>query len=122
MAMEFVSLLRGLFFSPPSLIIVPVLGLVLARLIWKRWGSSKAVRVAAMAARVAGLVYVVWAVYAIKTSHSSTAGIGFIVIPQITVMVCGVTFLVFWSAAILVLKWRGSNAEGQRRDGTQPDV
>jgi hypothetical protein len=105
------SVLRWMFYSPSLLTVIPLVGLALAVCVGLRWRCSLAVRVAAVVAGLAGAGYLFWAHRAIATSHSSTAAIGYIYMPQMVVIVCGGAFLVAWAAAILVIRWIGAKTE-----------
>lgn len=107
------------FLGPNTILVVPpiaiIIGVLAAVIWWVRSGrrtrsrprNGIAIKTGILASGVIGLGFVLWSLYGISTSHSSTAAIGYLFLPYFTFLVCAATYLIGWSIATIVLAFRG---------------
>ena len=97
------------FLSPHMILILPpiaiIIGILAAAIWWVRSGSRNgiAIKTGILASGIIGLGFVLLSLYDIRTSHSSTAAIGYIFLPYCAFLVCAAAYLIGWSIAAIVL-------------------
>jgi hypothetical protein len=101
------------FLGLPMVIILPpiatIIGILVAVIWWVRYSSKNgiAIKTGILASGVIGSGFVLWSLYAIRTSCSSTAAIGYLFLPYYTSLVCATAYLLGWSITTIVLFFCG---------------
>lgn len=87
-------------FAPVAIII----GIFLAVFWWVRFGSRNAIAIKTgiVTSAIVGIAFTLWAFYAIRTSCSSTAAIGYLFLPYYIFLLCSAAYLIGWSIATII--------------------
>jgi len=101
----FTSFLR----NPTTILILPpiaiTVGIFVTVLWWTRSDPKKsiAIRTGLVTSAIIGTGFILWLLYTIRTSRSSTACIGYLFLPYYAFLVCAATYLISWAITTILL-------------------
>jgi len=99
----------ALFFrNPITILILPPIAVIIGIYVAVRWWirsdsrNNIAIKIGLATSAIIGIGFTLWFLYAISTSRSSTACIGYIFLPFYIFLVCVATYLISWAIVTIV--------------------